>query len=65
MCTRSMFLLHMFQTYKLKNHLKYMTDTKNKAEEPDRLHTTMKEKLVTPSNTEKLQILILVPDFGS
>ena len=32
----------------------YDRDTKNKAEELDRLHATMKEKLVTASNTEKL-----------
>ena len=37
-------------------------DTKNKTEELDRLHAAMKEKLVTASNTEKLQILTLVPD---
>ena len=40
-------------------------DTKNKAEELDRLHAAMKEKLVTASNTEKLQILTLVPDSWS
>ena len=40
----------------------YDRDTKNKAEELDRLHATMKEKLVTASNIEKLQILTLVPD---
>ena len=39
-----------------------MTDTKNKVEELDRLHAAMKEKLVTTSTTEKLQILTLVPD---
>ena len=42
-----------------------MTDTKNKVEELDRLHAAMKEKLVTASNTEKLQILTLVPDSWS
>ena len=42
-----------------------MTDTKNKAEELDRLHAAMKEKLVTASNTEKLQILTLVPYSSS
>ena len=42
-----------------------MRDTKNKAEELDRLHAVIKEKLVTASNTEKLQILILVPDSWS
>ena len=36
-----------------------------KAEELDRLHADMKEKLVTASNTEKLQILTLVPDSCS
>ena len=40
-------------------------DAKNKAEELDRLHAAMKEKLVTASNTEKLQILTLVPDSWS
>ena len=40
----------------------YDRDTKNKAEELARLHAAMKEKLVTASNTEKLQILTLVPD---
>ena len=35
----------------------YDRDTKNKAEELDRLHAAIKEKLVTASNTEKLQIL--------
>ena len=39
--------------------------TKNKAEELDRMHAAMKEKLVTASNTEKLQILTLVPDSWS
>ena len=43
----------------------YDIDTKNKAEELDRLHAAMKEKLVTASNTEKLQILTLVPDSSS
>ena len=43
----------------------YDRDTKNKAEELDRLHVAMKEKLVTTSNTEKLQILNLVPDSWS
>ena len=41
----------------------YDKDTNNKAEELDRLHAAMNEKLVTASNTEKLQILTLVPDF--
>ena len=40
-------------------------DTKNKAEELDRLYTAMKEKLATASNTEKLQILTLVLDSWS
>ena len=40
-------------------------DTKNKAEELDRLHAAMKEKLITASNTEKLQILTLVLDSWS
>ena len=39
----------------------YDRDTKNKAEKLGRLHATMKVKLVTASNTEKLQILTLVP----
>ena len=43
----------------------YDRDTKNKAEELDRLHAAMKEKLVTVSNTETLQILTLVPDSWS
>ena len=41
----------------------YDKDTKNKTEELDRLHAAMNEKLVTASNTEKLQILTLVTDF--
>ena len=40
----------------------YDWDTKNKAEELDRLHAAMNEKLATASYTENLQILILVPD---
>ena len=40
-------------------------DTKNKAEELDRLHAAMKEKLITALNTEKLQMLTLVPDSWS
>ena len=43
----------------------YDRDTKNKAEQLDRPHAAMKEKLVTASNTEKLQILTLVPDSWS
>ena len=43
----------------------YDRDTKNKAEELDRLHAAMKEELVTTSNTEKLQILTLVSDSWS
>ena len=43
----------------------YDRDTKNKAEELDRQHAAMKEKLVTASNTEKLQILTLLPDSWS
>ena len=43
----------------------YDRDTKNKAEELDRLHAAMKENLVTTSNTEKLQILTLVSDSWS
>ena len=42
-----------------------MTDTKNKAEELDRLHAAMKKKLVTASNAEKMQVLTLVPDSWS
>ena len=41
----------------------YDRDTENKAEELDRLHSAMKEKLVTASNTEKSQTLTLVPDL--
>ena len=40
----------------------YDINTKNKAKELDRLHAAMKEKLVTTSNAEKLQILTLVSD---
>ena len=43
----------------------YDRDTKNNVEELDRLHATMKETLVTASNTEKLQILTLVSDSWS
>ena len=43
----------------------YDRDTKNKAEELDRLYAAMKEKLVTTSNTEKLQVFNLVPDSWS
>ena len=43
----------------------YDRDTKSKAEEFDRLHAAMKEKLFTASNSEKLQILTLVPDSWS
>ena len=43
----------------------YDRDTKNNVEELDRLHATMKETLVTTSNTEKLQILTLVSDSWS
>ena len=43
----------------------YDRNTKNKAEELDRLHAAMKKKSGTTSNTEKLQILTLVPDFWS
>ena len=46
-------------------HPIYNRDTKNKAEKLDRLHAAMKEKLVTASNTEKLQILTLIPDSWS
>ena len=45
--------------------LTYDRDTKNKAEELDRLYAAMKEKLVTTSNTEKLQVYNLVPDSWS
>ena len=40
-------------------------DTKNKVEELDRLHSAMTEKLITASNTEKLQILTSVPHSWS
>ena len=43
----------------------YARDTKNKAGELGRLHAAMKDKLVIASNTEKLQILTLVPDSWS
>ena len=43
----------------------YDRDTKNKAEELDRLHAAMKETLVIASNTEKLQRLTLVSDSWS
>ena len=43
----------------------YDRNTKNKAEELGRLYTAMKEKLVTTSNTEKLQVFTLVPDSWS
>ena len=39
----------------------YDRDTKNKAEELDRLHAAMKGKLVTASNTEKIANIV----FGS
>ena len=46
----------------------YDRDNKNKTEELDRLHAAMMEKLVTTSNTEKMQILtrmqILILIFG-
>ena len=43
----------------------YDRDNKNKAEELDRQYAAMKEKLVTTSNTKKLQILTLVSDSWS
>ena len=43
----------------------YDRDTKNKAEELDRMHAAVKEKLVTTSNAEKLRILTLVPHSWS
>ena len=43
----------------------YDSDTKYKFDELDRLHVSMKEKLVIASNAEKLQILTLVPDSWS
>ena len=43
----------------------YDRDNKNKAEELDRQYAAMKGKLVTTSNTEKLQILTLVSDSWS
>ena len=42
----------------------YDRDTKNKAEELDRLHAAIKEKLVTASHKKKLQILTLVLILG-
>ena len=46
----------------------YDRDNKNKTEELDRLHAAMMEKLVTTSNTEKMQILtrmqMLILIFG-
>ena len=43
----------------------YDKNTENKAEELDRLHATLKEKLVTASDAEELQILTLVLDSWS
>ena len=43
----------------------YDRDNKNKGEELDRQYAAMKGKLVTTSNTEKLQILTLVSDSWS
>ena len=43
----------------------YDKNTENKAEELDRLHAALKEKLVTASDTEELQILTLVLDSWS
>ena len=43
----------------------YDRDTKNKAEDLERLHAFMKEKQVTTSNAEKLQILNFVSDSWS
>ena len=43
----------------------YDRDTKNKAEELDRLHAAVKKKIITTSDTEKWQILTLVPDSWS
>ena len=50
MCTRRTFLLHTFQ---IEPSPIYDRDTTNKAEELDRLHAAMKEKLVSALNTEK------------
>ena len=49
----------------IERSLIYDRDNKNKAEELDRQYAAMKEKLVTTSNTEKLQILTLVSDSWS
>ena len=67
MCTKRTFLLHiMVLNIEIEEPPPiYDRDTKNKAEELDRLYAVIKEKLVTASNTEKLQILILVPDSWS
>ena len=43
----------------------YDRDTKNKVEKLHKLHAAIKEKLVTTSNTEKLQILTLVHNSRS
>ena len=43
----------------------YDRDTKNQAEELDKLYAAIKEKLLTTSIIEKLQILTLVPDSWS
>ena len=43
----------------------YDGDTKNQAEELDKLYAAIKEKLLTTSIIEKLQILTLVPDSWS
>ena len=49
----------------IERSLIYDRDNKNKAEELDRQYAAMKGKLVTTSNTEKLQILTLVSDSWS
>ena len=49
----------------IERSLIYDRDNKNKAEELDRQYDAMKEKLVTTSNTKKLQILTLVSDSWS
>ena len=61
-CVQGEHICYMFRKQKLKNHFQYITDTKNEAEELDKLHAAMKEKSVTASYTKKMQILTLLPD---
>ena len=65
MCKRRTFLQHVSDIEIEEPYPIYDRYTKNKAEELDRMHAAVKKKLVTASNTEKLQILTLVPDSWS